>query len=376
MNVMADPTVEFLKKLADESQWEIRRGIPVFEPHKRGDDVVTIRDLEEIAENSNDLLKENGVPGRLTDIHTIRPRANGKGMEPVPEAKLLGFQLNYRVGVYGPKQKPCLLADWYLYPEHASKADKSPHRSVEYQHGAKLIRGTAVMMNDPWLDMGVVVFGSGSDKITCYSMGSSMNEENKTTDTPEEEKLFEKMRAYMCRKYGLDESWPKAGEKKPEVATPEKKTEEDTSKKAVTPMQTPAQIKVYESQIAALAGQIEGLKLERDQERCKAMLASGLVGYSLTSEEQTRELAKLCKTPDAERAERIAELQKIYSDRKVPSGKIEVYQGHVEPGSIANHENNPHAEPWYHQEALTLVYNNPGKYSYLEACDIVQAKKK
>jgi hypothetical protein len=160
---MADPTIEFLKSLEDESRWKIRRGIPIFEPHERGEIEVTKKDLEEIAEESNRLLREKGVAGKLTDIHTIRPRPDGKGMEPCPNAKLLGFQLNYRVGTYGTKKTPCILADWYLYPEHASKADRSPHRSVEYQHNAKVIRGTAVMMNDPWLDMGIVVFGKGKE---------------------------------------------------------------------------------------------------------------------------------------------------------------------------------------------------------------------
>jgi hypothetical protein len=163
-----DPTVEFLKRLADPSKWSVRENVPIFEPHVRtvnGPDgkprqaEVTLDDLFEIADNSNRLFTDDGVPGRVTDRHTMRMRPDGKGlMEPVPNVVLFGFQKDYRVDRYGPSRKPAVMVDWYLFPEHAPAADRRPHRSVEYQHGAKLIRGTAVMVNDPFLDMGVVAF--------------------------------------------------------------------------------------------------------------------------------------------------------------------------------------------------------------------------
>src|SRR5262245_6482936 len=102
MGGSGDPTLEFLSRLADESKWVIRRNIPIFEPHVRyakgldGEDrkiEVTADDLPEIAAVSAAREKRKGVPGRVTDRHTVRPRADGKGMEPVPptEIRLFGF---------------------------------------------------------------------------------------------------------------------------------------------------------------------------------------------------------------------------------------------------------------------------------------------
>jgi hypothetical protein len=162
-----DPTRDFLARLADESRWVVRWGVPIFEPHTRtgpGPDgkpatlTVTPADLPAIADNSNMLLATKGVPGTLTDKHTIRPRADGGGYEPAPDVTLFGFQKDYRVGIYGPHNRPCVLADWFVFPEHAAEVDRRVHRSVEYQPKARVIRGTAVMLNAPFLDLGVVAY--------------------------------------------------------------------------------------------------------------------------------------------------------------------------------------------------------------------------
>jgi hypothetical protein len=409
-----DPTLEFLSRLNDDSQWEIRRGIPIFESHTRvgadGKEIgVSDEELQEIADRANWLLSSKGIPGRVTDRHTMRVREDGKGMEPVPgPVKLYGFQVNYRVAHTGLDQKKRVVCDWKLYPQYAAEADKSPYRSVEYQQSLKLIRGTAAMMIDPFLDMGMVVFSDDARDMTIYSMGAGKVAEEKEKKppeetpkpdqkpepkpgeekpgeaknpeakpgeeqqkpegeqpTPEEAKLFDKMCSYMRTKYNLGEEWPasKSPEQTPGEQPGEKKQE------IITPMQTT----VTPEQYSALQARVQGIELERDQERCRNLLAEGLLGYSLSDAERQKELVKLTKIPAAERAERVTELQAIYAERKVPEGQLGIYSGHVEPGSkqVAD---SPHTAPWFHEPAMQYMRDHPGM-QYDAACEHVKAQK-
>lgn len=397
-----DPTKQFLARLADESQWSVRRGVPVFEPHTRtvaGPDgkprelEVTAADMPAIAAECRRLEQEKGVVGLLTDRHTIRWDAQKGQMVPVPEARTYGYQLNYRVGVYGPNNTPCVLADWHLYPDVAAEVDRRPHRSVEYQHGARLIRGTAIMVNAPFLDMGMVAF-TGRDETYLYAMGASAmplptpddknannvpdDKEKKGGDkpegeqhTPEEIKLFEKCRTYMLSKYALDETWPAAG-KKPDAPTDQPKPGDppaDKPKEPVTPMQSDKDIQAYD----ALKARVVGLEMERDIERCDALLAKGLVGYSLSDAEQKKELKKLVATPAADRPDRVKELKAIYADRKVPEGRIELYQGAKEGLENANPLV---AEPWYHKDAVAYMLESQGKVGYDASVAHIKATRK
>lgn len=369
----SDPTLAFLDKLRDESQWVVRRGVPVFEPHERqgrgpDGDPVTIRvteaDLPKIARESNKLESERGVVGVLTDQHTIRPRADGAGYEPVPNVRVYGYQRNYRVGTYSvrdPKtgrvtKKPAVLADWLFKPELADEALARPHRSVEYQHGTGQIRGTAVMVNAPFLDMGMVAFQS---EIYCYAMGASVNEnENMGGDKPEftdeEKSMYEKMCRYMRHTYGLGDEWP--GQKKEEAKPGETKPEEEKKPESpVTPMQKSVGIEAY----AALQARVAGLETERDIERCQLLVAEGLTGYSLSVDEKKKAVSSLAKLPAKDRSERVEELKAIYAARKVPGGMLELYAGKVEGGADAD-ANGPHAAPWFHEPAMAYMRDNPG----------------
>lgn len=420
----ADPTLDFLARLADESRWEIRRGIPIFEPHKRmvmGKDKkpkvqeVTEATLAEIAEECNRLEREKGVVGKLTDVHTVRFDEKGLAIPVTPKPKVYGYQKNYRVGTYGPSATPAVLCDWYIYPKFVADVDSSPHRSAEYYHGMRKITGTAVMVNDPFLDLGMVAYSEDGGYL--YAMGARNaampvppakddkkppvdaeepegeeggegeqkppfekgkpgekppEPDEKDADgeqmTPEEEKLFEKVRTYMCKKYNLDESWPAS---KPEAAKPKEIDEDPTSK--VMPMATPVTPEMY----SALQAKVQGIELERDQERCQALLYSLEVeGFQLSAPEKQKELAKLCRLPHAERPDRVTELRKIYAERKLPDGHLQTYgreRGEtVEPGAGGG-ENNPFVAPWYHEEAKAYMWNNPGTL-YEAACELVIAR--
>lgn len=365
-----DPTIAFLRTLKDEKRWAVRKNVPIFVPHKRGEVEVTAADLPRIVAEMKALERNAGVVGRVSDRHTIEPNPNGEGMRPVyPPPVVYGFQVNPRVGTFGPKNTPCILVDWHLYPEHAAKCDRMPYRSVEYQHTRKLIRGVAVLVNDPYLDMGMVAF-ENAERLYLYSYGGDMNDDDKKKPdataneapawTPEEEKMFEKCRMYMCKKYGMDESWPAA---KKEEATEQGKeaTAEPPAKKEETAamQQVNNQIAAYQTELAATKARVAGLEAERDLERCAALM-SQLANYSLSDAERTKELTKLQKLPHAERADRIEELKAIYAAREVPTGTLAVYSGAAEPGSKQVTEGAA-AAPWYFEPAMQYMREQTGR---------------
>lgn len=165
--------MQFLDRLRDESRWVIRRGKPIFTPHKRtGPDgaeiVVTEADLAEIARNANRLFKKSGVAGRLTPGH-LQPKAAETDQPPI-----WGYTLNYRVSRFGPERKPCVVYDEYVYPQHAKESALYPYRSAEYYPAAKEIRGVALLKRDPFLDMGMTAYagalnyGRGHDQPFYY----------------------------------------------------------------------------------------------------------------------------------------------------------------------------------------------------------------
>jgi hypothetical protein len=317
-------------------------------------------------------------------------------MEPVPDAVLYGFEKNYRVGTFGPKHTPCILADWYLFPDRADEADRRPYRSVEYYHTMRLIRGTAAMVNDPFLDMGIVAYDR-PDGFCLYALGDgdmpgpmdanlpgddTTKPRDKTKPqagaekpeapkhTPEEEELFERCRAYMMSKYGLDETWPAA--KKAEPDEPDEAAPGAGAKKParVTPMSTDKVPDLYTKQMGEMRARLAGLELERDQERCQVLLYSlEQEGFCLSADEKKKELAKLAKLPQSERSDRVRELKAIYAVRKVPDGRMELYTGHVEGGDPT--EGSPFAKPWYHDAAMVYMLANPG-VQYDAACTHVR----
>jgi hypothetical protein len=170
--------------------------------------------------------------------------------------------------------------------------------------------------------------------------------------TPEEERLFEKFRQYLCARYGLDESWPatrQPDEKKPETGTD-----------SVTPMSDDAAAVAYQQQIEELTARLVGLELERDQERCSTLFyALEAEGFRFSDDEKKKELAKLVKISAAERQDRVTELRAIYAGRKVPEGRLDLYRGKVEPDGSGD-ERSPFARPWYYEQAVAYMMANPG----------------
>lgn len=392
----SDPTLETIRSLDDPAKFVRKDGVPIWVPHTRrtraadGSDItitVTKADLKTYAANLNKLESSRGVLPRLTDGH-LKPGEPGKA--PPPPPKLVGYFRNARVGTFGPENTPAVLADLYYFnrPEILEVVSERPYRSPEVYTNVKEIRGLALMLNDPFLDMGTVTYGSDSMPI-CYGgdhmPGAAMGPkgaampavpaapEAKPDESPEEKELFEKMRSYMCRAYGLDEGWPGAPKPAPEEA-PAPAPAPAEEKKDVTAMGRAGTPEFYAREVGQLKAQIQGLQIERDQERCQ-MLIYGLEseGYSLTPEEKTKELKKLAKLPLADRTDRVEELRVIYANRKPPEGQFQLYGGPVEGGE-PNADNDPFAAPAHHEAAVSYMMANPG-ITYERAVAHAQGKK-
>ena len=404
---MPDPTAEFAARLNDPAAWKINRAVPIFEAHEtefpeeRDNSGKVIRparkvkvteaDLEEICQN---MIEDQhaGHYGMLTAGH-LDPKK-----KETEQPDLFGFRLNPRIMPTGPDQKPRLVVDEYIIPDKYAERGKYPYRSADYYPGIQTIDSVALLKRRPRLRLGTFAY-EDAERGECYryAMGA-MGPGNGTMpmtgggaspppETDEEKKLFEKFRDYLCRTYGLNKEWPApapetgmggppSDNRNPAIAAAGVNGE-------VTPMADDAKVLQYQAEVAQYkaeveklreadakrAAELEGIRLERDQERCAALLYQlDVEQYKLTDEEKAKELKKLLATPAADRDERVKELRSIYAARKVPAGKVELYQGHVEGGTAAS---DPHKAPSYHEAAMAYMYAHPGT-QYLAAVDIVK----
>lgn len=157
----ADATAEFYAALSDPSRWIVKPGVPVFKPHVRTDPNtgkeirVDLSKLHEIAHNMARLEKDGGVPVRITLGHT-QP-----GQPETKQPPVAGYYRNARVGVFGPKREPAIIADEWLDPQFGPVRKNYPYRSSEYYDDDKHITGVALLSRDPFLDLGVVAYARG-----------------------------------------------------------------------------------------------------------------------------------------------------------------------------------------------------------------------
>lgn len=394
----SDPTLEFIDRLRDESQWSIRRGVPIFMAHtetfpeqrlKSGQlvpartNVVTDADLESIAANMR--LAEAGGTFCALQIGHINPDPQADETQQPPVG---GVYRNPRVGRYGPQQRLAILADEYLLRRWEPVRSNYPHRSAEYYAGRKTIKAVAILTRPPALDMGMVGFKHGefpflysgadmADAAMGPANGAMPEKKGDEEFTPEQKSLYEGLRRYMCKTYGLDESWP--GAAKPVAPDPTKSavpTPDPVEDKKVSPMQGKELAAIYQQQIAALNAKIEGVQLEREHERCQAMLYQlHAEGFRLADEDKADELKVLSGKPNGDRAAYLSRLRKRYEYTKVPgtAGGVQLYQGHYEGGTPD--DNDPTAKPWYHDAAMQYMLAKPGM-GYDTACAYVQSTQR
>lgn len=340
---MADPTIELLNKLNDESKWVIRRGVPVFKPHKRykADGSffyeVTANDLPAIASESAALESRHGVIGRLMPGHV------NYALPEEFQPKLYGYVRNYRVGTFGPSNEPCILADRYQYPEHSAAADRMLFRSPEYYPATKQIRGLALLMRDPYLDLGCVAYDATAP---IYYEAEPTVEPNAATaaqPTPEEIQAFKDLIAKypsLLDACGLQVK-PAAG--KPGESEPERMQRE----------QQAVQYAALTAQNATLAAQVAALQQANLATKCEQMVMQlEAEGYQLTRAEEVAELTG--KPTDAAREAYVAKVRKNYN--RVPVGDpIQLYAGKVEGGSqnIEESQNVAKANQYMRENKIT-----------------------
>ncbi len=156
-----DATADFARSLSDPQRWVRKAGVPIFKPHVRIDPNtkkeirVDLQKLHVIAENMQKLENDGGVPVRITLGHTIPGQAETK------QPPVAGYYRNARVGVFGPKREPAILADEWLDPQYAQVRKNYPYRSSEYYDDDRQITGVALLSRDPYLDLGVVAYDRG-----------------------------------------------------------------------------------------------------------------------------------------------------------------------------------------------------------------------
>jgi hypothetical protein len=165
MVAVADPTIELLKSLDDPTRFVVRRGVPIFKPHRRvirdraGNVVQTIvvteKDLPRIAARMR-AAERSGTLAVLTEGH----RKGGNADERT-QPRVFGYSRNARVGTFGPTNEPAILVDECHRYETWNESKHLPFRSPDYYPETDDITGVAALVRDPFLKLGVVAYHRG-----------------------------------------------------------------------------------------------------------------------------------------------------------------------------------------------------------------------
>jgi hypothetical protein len=360
----SDPTLLAIARLDDPSLYEVTRHVPIFKAHtkkaKRADGSeyeikVTDADLPEIAQNMKDLEEEDGVLSRIVDGH-IRPDPN------VPESEqpgLLGYQAHPHVGRWGPDQQLGVLVDHYILKHKVGIAKERPYRSAEYYPPTKTIKGCALMIRDPFLNLGTVnyvaegqpyLYSMSRDSSVADSSETIQSDDDKDDFTPEETAQYNRMCRYMKKCHPklamyMDGGAPAAsapsggntfvpGEtKKPQEtnAMAEPYANQQAPELYAMLQQTNEKLAKVEQRNTALEQQNSELMLDRERNRCKEILNPLVETYSF---DYKRELATLLPLKKEERAAHVEYMKANYRPRATDESlPIEVYSGDVEGGT-------------------------------------------
>lgn len=200
----SDPTLDFLRRLDDPSQWVIVRGVPIFKEHERTDRdgkllyKVGQAELEKAVRQYQRLAAEYGVVPRITIGHVNTDRNAPETAQP----EVVGYARNLRIGQFGPAQTLAVLADCYYRKDAWERARRFPYRSAEYYPHSGEITGIALLVRDPQLDLGMVAYEREHPRYSYAMENSVMDPTTNTADvlSPEETQLAEKIMRYMCSK--------------------------------------------------------------------------------------------------------------------------------------------------------------------------------
>lgn len=159
-----DATLNSLALFNDPSRWVVKTGVPIWREHiATGNDgkplAIDRAELDKYAAELQRMEQVEGVMPRLTLGHTLTkdPRTGAEPKE-TDQPPLVGFARNARVSVYGPKNIPGVLADFWYKREDFERSKEFPHRSPEVYLNARQITGVALLKRDPKLDMGMTIY--------------------------------------------------------------------------------------------------------------------------------------------------------------------------------------------------------------------------
>lgn len=343
-----DPTMDLVRSLGDESQWVVIRNVPVEKPHKRDAFEVTEADLYKHAEAVNRVYVEDGVPVRVTVGHVLLdPKAPETSQPP-----LVGFAKDAKVGRYGPQHKPAVLVDLYIRPDQASVLRKYPFRSMEIDPGTGRIHGVALLLRDPWLDMGAIHYSAGRWLVTYE--GSGMADEKDDDFTEDEKKQYAR-----CAKY-LKKHYAKLAAYMDDMGAGNANTPEPIG------YQKPPAV---DPTVKALQDQLAALGRARVEETSRRLL-DPLV--TVVKFDYARELGALVAYPtDEERAKHAQYILGHYEKLPTAGGFLPTLQGPA-PGVTPSTAYDPTAVPQNHERVMAYMRSKPG-LTYEAAKAAVQA---
>jgi hypothetical protein len=135
---------------------------------------------------------------------------------------IVGWAKNPRVGRFGD-DIPCVMADLYIKVEHWEEAKKYPFRSVEYYAERDEVTGVALLVRDPYLDLGVLAYSRDPIfyQLEPNDMADAPPKDDKKPDAPpdaaattspdDEPLTMAKLNAhpawqYMCQQYAASQA--------------------------------------------------------------------------------------------------------------------------------------------------------------------------
>lgn len=327
----SDPTLDFLARLDDPTQWVVVKNVPVFRPHKRtvkqadGTDQtveVTEADMPRIAAKYQRLEKEFGVIPRMTLGHTLLDPQTPERKQP----PIVGYGRNLRVGTFGPAKAVAVLADCYYRRDCWEEAKEYPYRSAEYYSNSKEITGIALLKRDPQLDMGMVTYRRGESPYYLY-MGDDAKMDDKANPagegspvdppdaaqeklTPEEEKMADKFMRHYSRKFPAMQQFMAAPAPACPSGTnggPPAPGRQDMGRQDSPVLN--ARVQALENQLRETQSQYVRAECERELERLES------TGYQLDKAQEAA--AMLPMTPE-QRSARLKYIQQFY--RQAPVG--------------------------------------------------------
>lgn len=145
--------------------------VPVFLAHERKFDDETIvvdeKRLNRIFENTKRMENDRGViPRGLLGSHSK------KDAKPEDKPTIGSYYQFTHVGNYGKDEVPCIFARQFVCKGAMDEVKKYPFRSSEYYDGSDTIKAVAQLSDDPYFDMGMMLYGDDDNQVRVYKLRS------------------------------------------------------------------------------------------------------------------------------------------------------------------------------------------------------------